>query len=71
MEALRRHFSDKERAINTAISLAESIRRCTKKAHKLLSVTDENSQLIDLIHHIDGLAQQIESLNTPPTEGDE
>lgn len=53
--------------LNAAISLAESIRRCLKKAHRIVPANDANSELIDLINHMDGLAQQIEGL-TPPTE---
>ncbi len=44
--------------------LAKNIRRNLKHMHRLLNVGDErDSQLIDLVNHMDTLAQQIETGN--------
>jgi len=54
--------------INVNVIHAENIRRNLKKMHRLLTPGDDrDGQLIDLVNHIDTLAQQIE--RTPPTEG--
>ena len=46
----------------SAIMFADLIRRSLIKAHRLVPADDDNSQLIDLINHMDTLAQQIEAL---------
>ncbi len=51
----------------TGVMYAGLIRRSLKKAHRLVPA-HANSQLIDLINHMDALAQQIEGLNTATTE---
>ena len=47
-----------------AIELARNIRRNMKQMHRLLTPGDDrDSSLIDLVNHVDALAQQIEAGN--------